>query len=94
MRALPSKKKRHRNIPKSLRGWEKYVHNLMKSIANLEALAKQHLERNVTADFERLQLLKQLVRYGICTCQCHFSTSVYHSAAPCCGNGQLADDMG
>ena len=70
------------------------MHNLMKSIANLEALAKQHLERNVTADFERLQLLKQLVRYGICTCQCHFSTSVYHSAAPCCGNGQLADDMG
>jgi hypothetical protein len=48
----------------------------MKSIANLEALAKQHLERNVTADFERLQLLKQLVRYGICTCQCSVPVSI------------------
>jgi hypothetical protein len=66
------------------------LHHLLKSIANLEDLAKEGLGRNSAAELERLKLLEQLVRYGVCTCHCHLSTSVYHSAAPCCGNARQA----
>lgn len=65
------------------------MRNLMKGISDLEGIAKKSLEKNVTAEFERLTLLNQLIRYGVCTCQCHFSTSVYHSAVPCCANAKL-----
>jgi hypothetical protein len=65
------------------------MRGLMKSIANLEELVKERLQATTTAQFERLKLVNQLVRYGICTCHCHYSASVYHSAAPCCGNAEL-----
>jgi hypothetical protein len=65
------------------------MHDSMKSISYLEDIAKERLETNVPAEVERLKLLNQLIRYGVCTCQCHFSTSVYHSAVPCCGNAKL-----
>lgn len=66
------------------------MHDLVKSISDLEVLAKQRLKSDFTAEFERLKLLNQLSRYGVCTCHCHFSDSVYHGAAPCCGNARLA----
>jgi len=62
------------------------MHTLLKSISNLEGIVKERLNKDSTAEFERLKLLEQLVRFGVCTCQCHSSTSVYHSAAPCCAN--------
>lgn len=66
------------------------MHGLMKSIATLEGMIKERLQDTVTADFERLKLVNQLVRYGVCTCHCHFNDSVYHSSAPCCDNAELA----
>ncbi len=65
------------------------MNNLMESIKHLENIAKERLQKNVTVEFERLKEVNQLIRYGVCTCQCHFSTSVYHSAMPCCGNAKL-----
>ncbi len=65
------------------------MHDSMESISHLENMAKERLRKNVSADLERLNLLTQLIRYGVCTCHCHFSTSVYHSAAPCCANARL-----
>jgi hypothetical protein len=65
------------------------LHDLMKSVSHLENLAKQRLQNNVAANSDRLKFLSQLTRYGICTCHCHFSTSVYHGAVPCCGNAKL-----
>ena len=66
------------------------MHDSVKSISDLEALAKQRLKSDFFAEFERLKLLNQLSRFGVCTCHCHFSNSVYHGAAPCCGNAKLA----
>ena len=65
------------------------LQDLMASIADLENIAKGRLQKNASADRERLKMLSQLIQYGVCTCHCHFSTSVYHSAAPCCGNAKL-----
>jgi hypothetical protein len=65
------------------------MHDSMKCIAHLENIAKERLEKDVFAESTRLKLLGQLIRYGVCTCHCHFSTSVYHSAVPCCGNAKL-----
>jgi hypothetical protein len=65
------------------------MRDLMDSISYLEDIAKERLAKNVTAEVERLKLLNQLIRYGVCTCPCHFSTSVYHGAEPCCGNAKL-----
>ncbi len=63
---------------------------LMASIADLENLAKERVKKIDSANSERLAELTQLVRFGVCTCHCHFSASVYHSAAPCCGNAKVA----
>ena len=65
------------------------MHDSMEGISHLENIAKERLRKNVSADLERLNLLTQLIRYGVCTCHCHYSTSVYHSAAPCCANARL-----
>jgi hypothetical protein len=65
------------------------MHTLLESISNLESLAKARLNQNITAEIERIKLLSQLVRYGVCTCHCHFGSSVYHSAAPCCANAKM-----
>jgi len=62
----------------------------IKGIAYLEQVAKDRLQKADFAEVQRLIALNQLIRYGVCTCHCHFSTSVYHSAAPCCGNAKLA----
>jgi hypothetical protein len=69
------------------------LHDLMKNVSCLENLAKERLQSNVAANSERLKFLTQFMRYGICTCHCHFSTSVYHSAVPCCGNAKLTAKM-
>jgi hypothetical protein len=65
------------------------MHESMRGISQLENIVKERLRKDVFAEFERLQSLQQLIRYGVCTCHCHFSDSVYHSAAPCCGNARL-----
>jgi hypothetical protein len=65
------------------------MNELFRSIRYLESIAKQRLKQNARADFERAELLSQLIRYGVCTCYCHFSDSTYHSGAPCCGNAKL-----
>ncbi len=65
------------------------MHESMRGISQLESIAKERLRKDVFAEFERLQSLQQLIRYGVCTCHCHFSNSVFHSAAPCCGNARL-----
>jgi hypothetical protein len=69
------------------------MRNLLEGISYLERIAKERLEKNGAAEFERLKLLNQLIRYGVCTCQCHLSTSVYHSAVPCCGNAKLTSKI-
>jgi hypothetical protein len=65
------------------------MHDFMASISDLENIAKERLQKNGSANCERLNELSQLIQYGVCTCHCHFSTSVYHSAVPCCGNAKL-----
>ena len=65
------------------------MHTLLKSISNLESIVKERLNQNFAAEFERIKLLEQLVRFGVCTCHCHFSASVSHSAAPCCDNANI-----
>jgi len=66
------------------------MHQLLKSISCLEDMVKERMRKDVAAEFERLELLTQLIRYGVCTCQCHFSLNVYHGAEPCCGNARLS----
>ncbi len=65
------------------------MHDLLASISQLENLAKRNLKNIETANLQRLKEVIQLVRYGVCTCHCHYSTSVYHAAAPCCGNAKI-----
>lgn len=65
------------------------MHDLLASIAQLENLAKRHLKNIETANYERFKEVTQLARYGVCTCHCHFGSSVYHSAVPCCGNAKI-----
>jgi hypothetical protein len=64
---------------------------IKKSISDLSKLAEHRLRKRTSAELERLRLLNQLIRFGVCTCHCHFSDSVFHSAAACCGNAKLAD---
>ncbi len=64
------------------------MHNLLKSVSILEELVKEHLATKRGSEFEGLNLSNQLIQYGVCTCECHFSASVFHSAAPCCGNAR------
>ncbi len=67
------------------------MYDWMNEISHLEALAKERLRRHRCAELERVKLLHQLARYGVCTCYCHFSSNVFHSAAaPCCGNAKTA----
>jgi hypothetical protein len=67
------------------------MHDWISGISYLEALAKERVRRNQSVAFEHLKLLHQLIRYGVCTCHCHFSSNVSHSAAvPCCGNARTA----
>jgi hypothetical protein len=62
---------------------------LLHSIRQLETLAKARLAdgRKDAGDPMRAQLL----RYGVCTCSCHFTESTTHSGEPCCGNARLAE---
>jgi hypothetical protein len=69
-----------------------YLHDLMASISHLETIAKERLQKNVAANSGRMRLLDQLTRYGICTCHCHFSASVYLTCQ-CCGNAQLIAEI-
>ena len=65
------------------------MHYSIKGISYLEEIAKERLQRDELAEVERLNALNQLIRLGVCTCHCHFSDNVFHSAEPCCGNARL-----
>jgi hypothetical protein len=65
------------------------LQDLMASISDLENITKGRLQKNDAANRERLKMLSQLTQFGVCTCHCHFGTSVFHSAEPCCGNARL-----
>lgn len=69
------------------------LHDLMANISFLENIAKARLQNHTAANSERLKFLNQLLRYGVCACHCHFSTSVYHSDVPCCGNAKLSAEI-
>jgi hypothetical protein len=62
---------------------------LLQSVQHLESLAKARLaeRRKGAGDPMRTQLL----RYGVCTCPCHFTDCTVHSGEPCCGNARLAE---
>jgi len=62
---------------------------LLQSVRHLETLAKARLaeRRKDAVDPTRAQLL----RYGVCTCPCHFTRFTVHSGEPCCGNARLAE---
>ena len=62
---------------------------LLQSVQHLETLAKARLaeRRKEAGDPMRTQLL----RYGVCTCSCHFTQSTTHSGEPCCANARLAE---
>ncbi len=61
---------------------------LLQGVRHLEMLAKARLaeRRKEATDPLRTQLL----RYGVCTCSCHFTDFTRHSGEPCCGNARLA----
>ena len=62
---------------------------LLQSVQHLETLAKARLaERHKEAEDP---MRSQLLRYGVCTCSCHFTEFTTHSGEPCCGNARLAD---
>jgi hypothetical protein len=65
------------------------VSELLQSVQQLEMLAKARLaeRRRGTEDPMRTQLM----RYGICTCTCHFTDNTTHTGAPCCGNARVVD---
>jgi hypothetical protein len=64
-----------------------YIRN---NVSDLNKLVKRHMQtEDLASEFERFTLVEQLIRYGVCTCHCHFSTNVYHGAEPCCGNAKL-----
>jgi hypothetical protein len=66
------------------------MHNhTIKGVSYLEDMAKARLQQDEFAEIQRLTALGQLIRFGVCTCHCHFSSNVFHSAAPCCGNARL-----
>jgi hypothetical protein len=67
------------------------VSELLESIQRLERLTKARLAERRNAA-ERVDPLRvQLVRYGVCTCSCHFTEHTTHTGEPCCGNAQLAE---
>jgi hypothetical protein len=65
------------------------VSELLQSVRQLETLVKARLakRRKEAVDPMRTQLL----RYGVCTCPCHFAESTIHRGEPCCGNARLAE---
>jgi hypothetical protein len=66
------------------------VSELLESIQRLEKLTKARLaERRKGADTVD-SLRTQLVRYGVCTCSCHFTLHTTHTGDPCCGNARVA----
>jgi hypothetical protein len=77
----------------SLVDWRNAVYNVLKGVSKLEELAKEHLREKWNSGFERRALLNQLIQYGVCACECHFSASVSHSAAPCCGNARRTAEI-
>jgi hypothetical protein len=63
---------------------------LLRTVQQLEMLAKARLaERRQGAD-EADPMLVQLARYGVCTCSCHFNRNTAHSGEPCCENATVA----
>jgi hypothetical protein len=69
------------------------MHDSIEGISYFENIAAENQKKYVTAQNERLTFLTQLIRYGVCTCHCHFSTSVFHGAEPCCGNAKIKPEL-
>lgn len=64
------------------------ISTLLQSVKEFEALAKARLaERRKGADSADI-LRTQLLRYGVCTCSCHFTENTVHTGDPCCGNAR------
>jgi hypothetical protein len=66
------------------------ISTLLQSVQQFETLAKARLaERRKGA--ESVDLIRiQLLRYGVCTCSCHFTKNTMHTGEPCCGNARTA----
>jgi hypothetical protein len=62
---------------------------LLESVQQLETLAKARLEEKRKAAVDPMRT--QLLRYGVCTCSCHFTEYTVHSGEPCCGNARLGE---
>jgi len=62
---------------------------LLQSVRQLETLAKARLAERCKGAEDPTRT--QLLRYGVCTCSCHFTESTAHSGEPCCGNARLAE---
>jgi hypothetical protein len=68
------------------------ISELLQSVQELQALTKARLaERRKGADAED-PLRAQLMRYGVCSCSCHFTENTTHTGEPCCGNARVAND--
>ena len=66
------------------------ISTLLESVQQFEALTKARLaERRQGADSADL-IRAQLLRYGVCTCTCHFTKNTVHTGEPCCGNARTA----
>ena len=64
------------------------ISELLQSVQQLETLAKARLaDRRKGADAVDT-LSAQLMRYGVCTCSCHFTENTTHTGEPCCGNAR------
>jgi hypothetical protein len=62
---------------------------LLQTVQHLETLVKARLAERRTEAVDPMRT--QLLRYGVCTCSCHFTVFTRHSGEPCCGNARLAE---
>lgn len=65
------------------------VSELLESIQRLEKLTKARLAERRKGAEATDPLRAQLVRYGVCTCSCHFTEHTMHTGEPCCGNARV-----
>jgi hypothetical protein len=62
------------------------IYHLAQQIGKLEELAKERLRQHTKNDGTRLR--HQLVKFGVCPCQCHTGPMV-HASHPCCTHARM-----
>lgn len=62
------------------------IRHFLQQIAKLEELAKERLRQHAKDDDTTLRY--QLVKFGVCPCQCH-TGPMLHASHPCCAQATM-----